>query len=227
MLSQTDPSGESLTSVLKNSRGILFDMDGVLIDSEPVHELAIIALTEKMGRRVDDKTLLFSFKGIPERIVAGKIRDMFPATELSVDEVIELKIELFEDIFDKVELIEGAKEFVQRSKETGYQLGLTTSASRPTQKLVFETFDLEEYFETSVTGEDIAKGKPDPEPYQLTAQRLGLDPKDCMVIEDSVNGVRSGYAAGCKVIGITTTFSRQVLIDAGAHFVVDSFSEIV
>jgi HAD superfamily hydrolase (TIGR01509 family) len=227
MLTQADPSADSLSTVLKSSRGILFDMDGVLIDSEPVHELALIALTEKLGRRVDDKAFLFSLKGIPEKGVAGRMREMFPETVLSVDEIIELKIKLFERIFDKVVMIEGAKEFVQRSKQAGYRMGLTTSASRPTQQLVFRTFGLDEYFETSVTGEDITKGKPDPEPYQLTATRLGLDPKECIVIEDSVNGVKSGHAAGCRVIGLTTTFPRQALVEAGAHFVVDSFRDIV
>ena len=108
----------------------------------------------------------------------------------------------------------------------GSKLGLTTSASRSTQELTFETFGFAPYFDAIVTGEDITKGKPDPEPYLTTARKLGIDAKDCIVIEDSINGVRSGHAAGCVVIAMTTTFPREALLEAGADHVIDSFSEL-
>lgn len=217
----------SLADVLTKSRGILFDMDGVLIDSEPVHEKAIVALTEELGTRVDDHEFLFSLKGVPEKIVAGKIRELFPETGLTIDEMISRKLALYAEIFEAVELIPGAREFVVQCKEAGKQLAVATSASRSTQELTFRRFGFDEYFEAVVAGDQITNGKPHPEPYLLAASKLGLPPEDCIVIEDSIHGVASGKAAGCQVIGLTTTFPKETLLEAGAHFGIDGFSEIL
>jgi len=86
------------------------------------------------------------------------------------------------------------------------QVGLTTSAIRSVQQRVCAAFGLADCFDVIVTGEDVVESKPDPEPYARTAAQLALDPRHCVVIEDSVNGVRAGKAAGCLVFGLTTTF---------------------
>ena len=77
-----------------------------------------------------------------------------------------------------------------------------------------------------MTGEDIVHGKPDPEPYRSTAAKLSLSPTACPVIEDAVNGVISGKAAGCFVVGITTSFTTEDLSRAGAEFVFTSFRSL-
>ncbi|MDB6079354.1 MAG: putative haloacid dehalogenase-like hydrolase, partial [Akkermansiaceae bacterium] len=74
---------------------------------------------------------------------------------------------------------------------------------------------------------DVTRGKPDPEPYLLTAAKLGLDPAECVVIEDSVNGVKSGLAAGCRVIAITGSFPRSVLEALGPDAVIDGYGEVL
>jgi beta-phosphoglucomutase-like phosphatase (HAD superfamily) len=77
-----------------------------------------------------------------------------------------------------------------------------------------------------ITGKDVVNGKPHPEPYLKAAERLGLLPQVCMVIEDSDNGIKSAKAAGCLAVGITTSFAKERLMQAGADYVVDSFSEL-
>lgn len=211
---------------LVHAKGILFDMDGVLLDSEPVHERAIVALSGELGDPITDRNLLFSFKGAPEKSMAATLRAIYPSSALSEDEIILRKIDLYAGLFEQVRLIPGAREFLAKVRDRGLKTSLTTSASRSTQRLAFETFQLGEYFDAVITGEDITRGKPHPEPYLLSASRLGLDPKDCVVIEDSINGVRSGHAAGCRVIALTTTFPRPELERAGARHIVDSFREI-
>ncbi len=215
-----------LSDLLANSRGVLFDMDGVLIDSEPVHEKAIIALTAELGDALEDEAVLYSFKGAPEKNMAVRLMEMYPEQTFTEEEIIRRKIDLFAGLFHQVRLVEGAKEFVERSHAAGRKHGLTTSASRSTQRLAFETFGFGEFFDTIVTGEDITQGKPHPEPYRLTAEKLGLSTCDCLVIEDSINGVLSGKAAGCRVIAITGTFPKEALMVAGADHVIDSFSEL-
>jgi HAD superfamily hydrolase (TIGR01509 family) len=214
-----------LTTAVARARGILFDMDGVLIDSEPTHEKSIVALTAELGAAIDDQKILDSFKGTPEQAMAVRLIEMYPNQTWSAEQIVERNIQIFASLFPEVGLVPGAKEFLVASHAAGRNHGLATSASRSTQQLAFETFGFAPYFEAIVTGDDIHRGKPDPEPYLLAAAKLGLPAADCLVIEDSINGVRSGKAAGCIVIGITTTFSRQLLIQAGADFVVDSFSE--
>jgi HAD superfamily hydrolase (TIGR01549 family) len=216
----------SLSDSLAKARGILFDMDGVLIDSEPVHEKSIIALTAEMGYPVTDQAVLNSFKGAPEKAMANRLLEMNPGLTLTAEEIILRNIAIFAGLFGDVRMIPGAKDFLAKSQATGRRHGLTTSASRATQGLVFETFGLGGFFETIVTGGDITRGKPDPEPYLLTAERLGLSAPDCMVIEDSINGVLSGKAAGCQVIAITGTFPVELLLRAGADFIIDGFDEL-
>lgn len=216
----------TLSASLDNARGILFDMDGVLIDSEPVHERAIIALTAELGDALDDEAVLYSFKGAPEKMMAARLLVMYPEQSSTAEEIIRRKVDLFAGLFHQVRLIEGAKEFVERSHAAGRRHGLTTSASRSTQQLAFGTFGFGRFFDAIVTGEDITNGKPHPEPYQLTAEKLGLPTRDCLVIEDSINGVLSGKAAGCRVIAITGTFPVAALIEAGADYIITSFNEV-
>ncbi len=216
----------SLADTLAHARAILFDMDGVLIDSEPAHQKSIIALTAELGLAIHDQAILDSFKGTPERAMALRLMEMYPNDLRTVEEIIQRSIAIFTSLFPEVSLIHGAMEFLQTSHLLGRNHGLTTSASRSTQQLVFDTFGFGPFFDAVVTGDDIRHGKPHPDPYLLTAERLGLAPGDCIVIEDSINGVRSGKAAGCKVIGLTSSFPREALDAAGADFVVDSFNEL-
>ncbi|GAA5123121.1 HAD family phosphatase [Luteolibacter yonseiensis] len=216
----------SLSDTLADARGILFDMDGVLIDSEPIHEKAIIALTAELGDALDDEAILYSFKGAPEKSMAARLLEMYPGQKRTAEEIIRRKIELFAEIFHHVTLVDGAMEFLAKSHAAGRRHGLTTSASRATQGQAFDTFGFGKYFDTIVTGEDITRGKPDPEPYLLTAERLGLETRDCIVIEDSINGVLSGKAAGCRVVAITGTFPVEQLLRAGADFIIHGFDEL-
>lgn len=220
------PDSPHLATALAAAKGILFDMDGVLIDSEPTHQKSIVALTAELGSAIHDQAILDSFKGTPEKAMARRLKEMYPNSLGTTEEIMERSISLFISFFPEVGLIHGAMEFLKSSHLIGRKHGLTTSASRSSQLLVFDTFGFGPFFDTVVTGDDIRHGKPHPDPYLLTAVRLGLAPGDCIVIEDSINGVRSGKAAGCRVIGLTTTFPREALDAAGADFIINSFSEL-
>lgn len=205
---------------------ILFDMDGVLINSEPLHEFTLLELSERFGRRFESEAELQQFKGLPEGSIARLIRESFPEVRLTNDEITDLRIESILANFHVVQMIEGALEFVKRCQAAGFLLGLTTSASGVVQELAFETFGLAEYFDAVITGEDIRRGKPDPEPYLLTAAKLGQATAECMVVEDAVNGVISGKSAGCFVVGLTTSFMAKDLANAGADLVCASFGSL-
>ena len=151
---------------------------------------------------------------------------LFPHVTLSATEIIALRLEKIRQHFDRVEMVVGAEAFLKRCKATGYRLGLTTSADPSIQRLAFETFGLSPSFDAVITGEDVKIGKPDPEPYLLTAAKLGVPADRCMVIEDAVAGVLSGKAAGCLVAALTTSFVAAHLLAAGADFVAPSFARL-
>ena len=206
--------------------GILFDMDGVLIDSEPLHEFTLLELSTQFGRRFETYADLQAFKGLPELTAANRMLAQFPHVTLSAAEIIALRLEKIRQNFDRVKMIAGADTFLKRCKAAGYRLGLTTSADPSIQQLAFATFGLSPSFDAVITGRDVKIGKPDPEPYLLTAVKLGVPATRCMVIEDAVSGVLSGKAAGCLVAAITTSFTAGALLDAGAGFVASSFAEL-
>jgi HAD superfamily hydrolase (TIGR01509 family) len=205
---------------------ILFDMDGVLINSEPLHEFTLLELSSRFGRRFESENELQQFKGLPEVSVAGLLKRIFPNVTLETAEITRLRLEQLVTNFHVVEMIDGALEFVKRCKSAGFPLGLTTSAARRIQQLAFEKFGLSKYFDAVVTGEDITRGKPDPEPYLLTAGKLSQPATTCMVVEDAVSGIISGKAAGCVVVALTTSFPMQDLVAAGADLVFPSFHDL-
>jgi mannitol-1-/sugar-/sorbitol-6-phosphatase len=210
---------------MKDLEAILFDLDGVIIDSEPLHEKAFRQTSLHLGRDLTQEEVA-SLKGTVEEIGAAKLLEYNPTATLSVVEVMEYHNNTFKALFDQMRLIPGSREFIQKAHKKGFKLGLTTSALRENQQRIFEMFNLGPFFSTIITGQDIINGKPHPEPYLKTAEKLGVAPTNALVIEDSVNGVRSGKAAGCRVIAITTSFSRERLMELQADNVVDSFGEL-
>jgi HAD superfamily hydrolase (TIGR01509 family) len=178
-----------------------------------------------LGRDLTPEELA-SLKGSVDEIGAAKRLEYNPAATLSVPQVMEYQNNLYKTMFNQMRLIPGSREFIQKAHKQGLKLGLTTSALRENQQRVFEVFDLWPFFSTIITGQDILNGKPHPEPYLKTAEALGVAAAKALVIEDSVNGVRSGKAAGCRVVAITTSFARERLMELQADYVVDSFAEL-
>jgi HAD superfamily hydrolase (TIGR01509 family) len=210
---------------MNDLEAILFDLDGVIVDSEPLHEKAFRQTSLYLGHDLIQEEVA-SLRGTVDKIGAAKLLEYNPGATLSVAQVIEYYNNLFKAMIDQMKLIPGSREFIQKAHSKGFKLGLTTSALRENQQRVFEMFNLRPFFSTITTGEDIIKGKPHPEPYLKTAEKLGVAPPNALVIEDSVNGVRSGKAAGCRVIAITTSFPREHLMELQADYVVDSFAEL-
>lgn len=199
-------------------------MDGVVIDSEPIHDRSHRIIFGLYDLPVPAEAYP-SFKGIPERKLFERVVSEFGSDEHDVDTLTVSKEETFLSLLPDMRPIPGVLDFIRRAKAQ-MRLALTTSATSRYQRFAFDRFDLDGFFEVVVTAEDIHRHKPDPEPYRETAKRLGLAPEMCLVIEDSVNGVQSAHRAGCHVAGITTSFTAGELKEAGAHFVVDTFEEL-
>ena len=213
--------GESLTDGLE---AVLFDLDGVLIDSEPLHEKAKRRVFVHYDITVPE-AVYDEFKGRTDAEVLEHVANTYASDHVSVDDLIERKRKEFWALLEDLAPMPGAEAFI-RAAAARYRLALTTSASQQTRKLAFDPLGWEEHFDVFVTAADVTRSKPDPQPYRLTAQKLGVAPERCLVIEDSLSGVRSARGAGCRVVGLTTSMKREQLEEAGAHLVADSFDEL-
>lgn len=208
-----------------NIRAAIFDMDGVVIDSEPTHELSLIITSEQLGRRMSWQETK-QFKGSTELDCARLLIKLTGTNERDLEKIGRLRLEAFRTHYTEVKLVAGVLGFLELCKGAGWPMALTTSAPRELQELAFGQFDLSGYFGVVVTGDDVSQGKPHPEPYLKTAEKLGRAPSHCVVVEDSTNGARSAKAAGCPTVGLATSFSAETLAAAGSDLTVATFSEL-
>ena len=207
-------------------QAILFDLDGVLVLSEAIHDRAREAVLDHYGIFIpEDEQALF--RGQTTEAVFEQVSRDFARGRVSAEEMVELKRRLYYEQAERdLAPVPGALDFVRRLAEADVRLAVVTSATRESQGFAFERFGLAPYFSAVVTADDVARGKPDPEPYRLGAERLGVAPSNCLVIEDAVSGIRAAKAAGCTAAGLTTSFPASALREAGADAVVDDFEAL-
>lgn len=182
-------------SKMNDIKALLLDMDGIVIDSEPIHEEAQRIIFGEFNLDVPE-SVYPSFKGMAEAEVFKRVVREYADGNGDVDALVAAKERTYRGLLADLQLIPGALSFI-RSARKSYRMALTTSAVRADQQFAFEKFDLARYFEAVVTAEDIEKPKPHPQPYLTTAERLSVDPEACLVVEDSINGIRSALGAGC------------------------------
>ena len=207
---------------------LIFDMDGVITLTEPYHAEAERDICLECGFNVP-LSEWEKFRGkTADDIFTYLIATYGHGQPLDMHDLIRRKTARYEAICRQrgIPSVPGVVDFIRWARESFPKIALATSSNSVIQRLTFDALGLHPYFDAVVTGDDLTRGKPDPQAYLLAAERLGAKPERCLVIEDSDNGVRAGKAAGCLVAGITTEFSRQVLTDCGADFVVDDYTEL-
>ena len=207
-------------------KAIIFDMDGVLVDTEPVHKKAELQACRDYGFDPPPEEWR-AFKGIRERDIFTAVAKKAGAWPVNVDDLIRRKTAIYLGLIAKdLPVVPGAADFVRLAKAKVGVICLATSTTRTIAETTLRSLGVLGLFDELVTGEDVGRGKPDPEIYRLACSRCGLEPQDCLVVEDSDNGIKAAAGAGCCVIGITTSFPRDHLIAAGADQVVDDYGEL-
>ena len=207
-------------------QAILFDLDGVLIHSEQIHDQARHAVLDHYGIFISEAEQAL-YRGQTTQAVFEHIARAFAEGRASAAEMMELKRQFYyEQAETHLAMIPGALDFVRHLAGTDVRLAVVTSASPESQGFAFERFGLAPYFSAVVTAADVEHGKPAPDPYLLGAERLGVSATQSLVVEDSVSGIRAAKAAGCTAAGLTTSFSAPELLDAGADVAVESFEEL-
>jgi HAD superfamily hydrolase (TIGR01509 family) len=179
---------------------VVFDLDGVLLDSEHVWDEVREALARERGGRWHERAQA-DMMGMSSPEWSRYMHDMIglpdPPEEISA-EVVRRMLARYEA---ELPLIEGAVEAVERLAGS-FRLGLASSSNRPLIDVVLERSGLARYFETTVSSEEVAHGKPAPDVFLEAARRLGVPPERSAAIEDSANGIRAAHAAGMRVLAI-------------------------
>lgn len=206
---------------------LLLDLDGTLVDSEPRHFEAHRRFLAQVNVAVSEADLAGNVgKGDAVFYRALMARDGVVADAAAW---VERKTELLMSMYrsEGLALRPGAQGLLQRAAKSGIFAHVVTSAERRLAALSLEVTGLAERLPARICHEDVVRHKPDPEPYLLAASRLGVPPSRCLVVEDSPSGVRSGKAAGCRVIGCAGIIPAERLHEAGADQVVTTLDAVV
>jgi len=205
---------------------VIFDMDGVIVDTEPVHRYAYYKQFEELNIEVTE-AMYTSFTGFSTRNTFQTLKEQF-LLEHELEDLIQRKRSIFNDAFDTkedLELLEGVRALIEDLYQNGIQLIVASSASKVTIDRVFTRFGLHNFFTHIVSGEDFPKSKPHPAIFEHAAS-LSVAPKEnCIVIEDSTNGVKAAKAAGIFCVGYNSEHSKDQNL-AEADVVINHFNEL-
>ncbi len=202
-------------------RGVIFDMDGVIIDSHPAHRRAWQKFLENLGQKISEDDLDYILDG---RKRSEILRHFFG--ELSEPEIVAYgrrKDEFFQQAFLEVRPVPGVLEFFDHLRRRKIAMAIATSASKARTCSTLDRLQLTSHFKVIVTGDDVAEGKPDPAIYRVACQRLGVSPENALAIEDAVSGVRAANGAGIRCVAVAGHESAAKLRDAGADHVIENF----
>jgi HAD superfamily hydrolase (TIGR01509 family) len=205
---------------------VIFDMDGVIVDTEPVHSYAYFQQFTELNIDVS-KEMFTSFMGNSTRNTFQKLKELFPIDE-DVEDLIQRKRTLFNDAFDSKEdlvLLEGVEGLIKDLYRNEMQLIVASSASKVTIDRVFKRFNLYPFFSHIVSGEDFPNSKPHPAIFEYAASLSIASKENCIVIEDSTNGVIAAKAAGLFCIGYNSIHSKLQDLSK-ADLVINHFDEL-
>ena len=189
---------------------VIFDMDGVIVDTEPVHHYAYNEHFKQLNIEIKPE-IYASFTGNSTKNIFERLKAQFNLTD-DVQTLVETKRNLFNDAFDSKEdlyLLEGVEDLIKDLYSNGMQLVLASSSAKVTINRIFNRFDLHKYFTHIVSGEDFPKSKPHPAIFQHAAFLSKTPVENCIVIEDSTNGILAAKAAGIYCIGYDSFHSKM------------------
>lgn len=204
-------------------KAFIFDMDGVLIDSEPLSMQALTAAADALAYRIPPEAM-DRYPGQAAHMVFADVAQ-YGDGRFHIDQLHTLYDAIYSAWLPYVSTIPGALDLYALARDSGKPVGLATSTGRTWAMSVVEKLGLT--FDATVCQEDVAHNKPAPDAYLNAAAGLGVDPADCLVFEDSLSGVAAGVAAGCTVWAYDGSFPRERLAERGAHRIFSRHADII
>ena len=207
-------------------KAVLFDMDGVIVDTEPLHRKAYFKMFEEVKIDVNEE-LYDSFTGQATLPICRTLCEHFSLTD-APEHLVATKRKHFKYLFENdtsLDLLDGVYDLIKNYYENDLTLVLASSASMPNINRIFDRFDLNKYFKAKISGADLKASKPHPEIFIKAAALAGQPTENCMVIEDSTNGIKAAKAANIYCVGFKSPHSVNQDYTK-ADKVITSFDEI-
>lgn len=207
-------------------KGVIFDMDGVLVDNAHIHTEAFAKFCDGFGVELNVDALMEVFGMGNDDIIPRLI----PAELLEDQDLDALGVEkenIYRDIFEeKVEPTRGLIDFLHAIRAKGYKTAIGSSAPLPNVEFVLRKCNMDGLFDAIVNGDMVALRKPAPDIYLMASELLELDPSECVVIEDALPGVEAARAAGTSLICLATTFTKERLSGWDCDLIANDFTEL-
>ncbi len=204
-------------------RAVVFDMDGVLVDSYGPHEESWLRAAREAGVEMTREQFATTFGRTSREIILHFWGEGLSDAEMRA--IDDHKEELYRSLVrDRFPAMDGAVELIDGLREAGYRLAVGSSGPPENIELSVACLGRSDAFDAVVTGHDVRQGKPNPEVFRLAGERLGVAPERCAVVEDAVHGITAANAAGMTSIGLVGTTTREALGEA--DLVVDSLREL-
>jgi HAD superfamily hydrolase (TIGR01509 family) len=205
-------------------RGVIFDLDGVVVDSHPAHKRAWKRLLAGLYKTITEQEMEFVVEGHKRsEILLHFLGDL---TDEQIASYGELKERLFKQADLELKTIPGFDQFFQQIEDAKLACAVASSAGRARVESTLLRLNLTNRFHAVVAGDDVANGKPNPDIFHLAASRLRLSQDEVLVCEDAVNGVYAAKAAGMRCLALATQGREHLLQKAGADTVVADFSTV-
>jgi beta-phosphoglucomutase len=203
---------------------VIFDMDGVLVDSEPVIEAAAIKGLSEFGVEAKPEDFI-PFIGAGEDKYIGGVAEKY-----GVPFRLEMKARVYSIYLDmvpgKLKIYNGARELLFKLKEAGWKVALASSADKIKIEANLRVAEIPtSVFDAIICGEDVVKKKPFPEIYLKAAEKIHISPEDCIVVEDALNGIQAAIAAGMRCIAVKTSFAEEKLKKEGPDYICRDIDE--
>lgn len=195
---------------MKDEFAVIFDMDGVIVDSNPVHRDSIIEFCSKHGIDVSKSFLRERVYG---RTNSEWVPELFPeASESRIQRLSDEKEALFRQMFDpEHHVVKGLLNLVEELQQREVPMAVATSAPLENERYILKQLGIREKFGAVLHSSHVDQGKPAPDIYLKAAQQIDIEPTNCIVFEDSLPGARAALEAGCHTVGVTTTYSSEEL----------------
>jgi beta-phosphoglucomutase family hydrolase len=208
---------------MTRSKAVIWDMDGVIADTAPYHLIAWQQVFTKRGVSFTEEDFKRNFGQRNDTIIRNTLGEDISLSEINA--IAREKEENFRRIVEQnIRPLPGAIKLIKSLAEHGFKTAVASSAPIENIQLILGGLGISNYFQHFVSGREVTEGKPSPQGFLLAAQKLGVQPENCIVIEDAVAGVTAARRAGMHCLAVTNTHPRQSLI--GADLIIDSLEEV-
>lgn len=211
---------------LKEFKGVIFDMDGTLVDNIKFHKQSWLSFLKKYNIHIESDGFDAQNHGTADEMIVR-----FFGNNLSIEEIKNLgqeKEKTYRDLYqDHIQEVKGLSNLLKRIKADNIKIGLATMGDTLNIDFILNSLKIEEYFDAVTGGHEVQKGKPNPEIFIKTLEKLELKNTDCIAVEDSMGGIQSAINAGLKVVGLTTAHTREELLKGGCFTTIDDFDELL